>query len=459
MSKYIADKKFYNNVLKISVPIMVQNGISNFVSLLDNIMIGRVGTEQMSGVSIVNQLIFVFYLCIFGAVSGAGILGAQYYGQKNYDGVKKVLRSKLIISFTAMIIAILIFINLGSFLISLYLHDGSATGNLEATLSYGLEYLGVILIGLPFSTIEFSYSSTLRESGETSLPMKASIAAVFINLVLNYLLIYGKFGFPAMGVVGAAIATNIARFIQATIIVIYSHTHTGKYPFMKGMFRNFRIERSILGKTLGLSMPLIFNETLWAAGMAALTSCYSTRGLSVIAALNIQSVIYNIANIMFIAMGDAIAIIVGQMLGKNEIEEGKDAANKIIVMSIFFAVIGGIFMFLISDIFPGIYKTSDEVKSIARTLIIISGCTMPIGALLHSLYFAIRSGGKTLITVLFDSVYLWVIAFPTAYILSRYTDMPIAPLYLTLQLVDLIKVVIGLIIYRSGIWARNITQY
>ena len=124
MSRFIADKKFYKNVMKISVPIMVQNGISNFVSLLDNIMIGRVGTEQMSGVSIVNQLIFVFYLCIFGAVSGAGILGAQYYGQKNYDGVKRVLRSKLIISFTALIIAILVFVNLGSVLISLYLHDG-----------------------------------------------------------------------------------------------------------------------------------------------------------------------------------------------------------------------------------------------------------------------------------------------------------------------------------------------
>lgn len=444
--------------MKISVPIMVQNGISNFVSLLDNIMIGRVGTEQMSGVSIVNQLIFVFYLCIFGAVSGAGILGAQYYGQKNYDGVKKVLRSKLIISFTALIIAILVFVNLGSVLISLYLHDGSATGNLEATLNYGLEYLGMMLFGLPFCTIEFSYSSTLRECGETSTPMKASIAAVFINLVLNYLLIFGKFGFPVMGVVGAAIATNIARFTQAAIIVIYSHTHTGRFPFMKGMFRDFRIGRNIFGKSLRLSMPLIFNETFWAAGMAALTSCYSTRGLSVIAALNIQSVIYNMANIMFIAMGDAIAIIVGQLLGRNEIEEGKDTANKIIAMSIFFALIGGIFMILISGIFPGIYKTSDEVKSIARTIIIISGCTMPIGAILHALYFAIRSGGKTLITVLFDSVYLWVIAFPVAYIISRYTDMPIAPFYLTIQLIDLIKVGMGLAIYRSGIWARNITQ-
>ena len=457
MSKFIGDREFYKNVLKISVPIMVQNGISNFVSLLDNIMIGRVGTEQMSGVSITNQLLFVFYLCIFGAVSGAGILGAQYYGQKNYEGVKSVLRSKFIISLTALIIATAVFLRFGGFLISLYLHDGSATGDLEETLYYGLQYMGVIIIGLPFMTLETCYSSTLRESGETSVPMKASILAVLINLLLNYVLIYGKFGFPVLGVVGAAIATNIARFIQLMAIIIYTGLHSDRYPYLKGLYKSFRIGKGVFAKSFKLSLPLIFNETLWSAGMAALVSCYSTRGLAVVAALNIQSVIYNIANIMFIAMGDAIAIIVGQLLGRNEIEEGKDAANKIIMMSFLMGIISTLFMILISGIFPEMYNTTEEVKKTAQILIILSGSFMPIHAILHTLYFAIRSGGKTLITVLFDCVFLWVVAFPVAYILSYYTTLPIMPLYLICQAVDLIKVLIGFLIYRSGIWARNIT--
>ena len=171
--------------MAIAFPIMIQNGISNFVNLLDNIMIGRVGTEQMSGVSIVNQLMFVFILCLFGTVSGAGILGAQYYGQKNMTGVRDVLRIKLIIASAAMLIAVAVFMFFDTNLISFYLHEGSKEGDLAATLNYGKEYLRIMLIGLPPFAIEMSYSSTLRESGETKVPMRASVLAVFINLVLQ----------------------------------------------------------------------------------------------------------------------------------------------------------------------------------------------------------------------------------------------------------------------------------
>ncbi len=457
MKKLLGTKEFYKKVMLIAVPIMIQNGISNFVNLLDNVMIGRIGTEQMSGVSIVNGLIFVFFLCLFGTVSGAGILGAQYYGQKNYDGVKNVLRIKLIMTFIVMAIVCVLLYAFDDQLISLYLHEGSETGDLAATLNYGKQYLAVILIGLPAVAIEMSYSSTLRESGETKVPMQASVIAVFINLILNYILIFGKFGAPVLGVVGAAIATDIARYIQVAYVVIYSHTHTKKNPYMEGLFKNFHIPGSMFGKALLMGFPLMLNETLWSAGTAALNTCYSTRGLSVVAAINIQSTLYNIFNIMFIAMGDAIAIIVGQLLGAGKIEEGKRTSDKIIAMSVLFAAVGGLLMFFVSGIFPKVYNTTDEVRSIATTLIRIICCVIPIHAFLHAVYFAIRSGGKTVITFLFDSVYLWVIAFPLAYYIAHYTQMPIERMFLTIQLVDLVKVTIGLLIYRSGVWARNIT--
>jgi Na+-driven multidrug efflux pump len=201
----------------------------------------------------------------------------------------------------------------------------------------------------------------------------------------------------------------------------------------------------------------MLNETLWSAGMAAVNTCYSYRGLAVVAALNIQSTIYNIFNIMFIAMGDAIAIIVGQQLGAGEIEEAKDTSVKIIVMSVFFATIGGALMFAVSGVFPQVYKTSDEVRSLAATFIRITVCFMPIHAFLHAVYFTIRSGGKTVITFLFDSVYLWVIAFPFAYVLARFTNIDIRYMFACCQAIDLIKVLVGFLIYKSGIWAKNIT--
>ena len=458
MKKLIGTKEFYKSVMAIAFPIMIQNGISNFVNLLDNIMIGRVGTEQMSGVSIVNQLMFVFILCLFGTVSGAGILGAQYYGQKNMTGVRDVLRIKIIIASAAMLMAVAVFMFFDTQLISFYLHEGSEEGDLAATLFYGKEYLRIMLIGLPPFAIEMSYSSTLRESGETKVPMRASVMAVFINLVLNYILIFGKFGIPALGVAGAAIATVISRYIQAAYVVIWSHRHEITNPYIEGLYKNFKISWNMFLKVFILALPLMLNETLWSAGTAAVNTCYSYRGLAVVAALNIQSTIYNIFNIMFIAMGDAIAIIVGQQLGAGQIKEARETSAKIITMSVFFAAVGGLMMLCVSGVFPKVYNTSDEVRNLASTLIRVIVCFMPIHAFLHAVYFSIRSGGKTFITFLFDSVYLWLISFPFAYFLAHYTGIDIRYMFIACQAIDLIKVMIGFFIYRSGIWARNITE-
>ena len=457
MKKLIGTKKFYASVLAIAFPIMIQNGISNLVGLLDNVMIGRIGTEQMSGVSIVNQLMFVFILCMFGITSGAGILGAQFYGQKNMKGVRDVLRIKIVIAAIALIGAVCIFYFFDKNLISLYLHEGSDAGDLIATLMYGRNYLRTLLWGVPFMAMEMCYSSTLRESGETKVPMRASVMAVFINLVLNYLLIFGKLGLPELGVVGAAIATNISRIIQMIYVVGWTHRHVDNNPYIEGLYKEFKISGAMFAKVFILALPLMLNETLWAGGTAAVNTCYSFRGLSVVAAINIQSTIYNIFNIMYIAMGDSIAIIVGQQLGAGEIEEAKDTSAKIIMMALFFSAVGGLLMIGISDVFPLVYNTTDEVRKLAGTVIRITALFMPVHAFLHAVYFAIRSGGKTVVTFLFDSVYLWIIAFPFAYYLAHFTSLQIKPMFISCQSIDLIKVTVGFIIYKSGIWAQNIT--
>ena len=220
MKKYIGDKHFYRMVLVVVVPIMIQNGITNFVSLLDNIMVGQVGTEQMSGVAIANQLIFVFNLCIFGAVSGAGIFGAQFYGSGDHEGVRDTLRFKLVTSLALFLIAALVFTGAGEQLIRLYLNGEGECVDAEKTLAYGMAYLKIMIPGLlPFVLVQ-SYAGTLRETGEAMLPMKAGIISVMVNLLLNYLLIFGKFGCPKMGAEGAAVATVVARFAEMAIVVV-----------------------------------------------------------------------------------------------------------------------------------------------------------------------------------------------------------------------------------------------
>ena len=160
--------------------------------------------------------------------------------------------------------------------------------------------------------------------------MKAGVTAVLVNLVFNYLLIYGKFGFPELGVQGAAIATVLSRYVEAAIIIIWSHTHTEKMPFAKGLYSTLKVPANLTKKILIKGTPLLLNETLWAAGMAILTQCYSIRGLNVVAAQNIANTINNVFNVVFIALGDSVAIVVGQLLGAGNMKKARDTDNKMI---------------------------------------------------------------------------------------------------------------------------------
>ena len=459
MNKLIGDRKFYGKVLTVAVPIMIQNAITNFVGLLDNIMVGRVGTEQMSGIAIVNQLLLVFNLAIFGALSAAGIFGAQFYGSGDQEGVRHAFRFKLYVSVLLVILGTLVLWFLGEDLILLYLHDeGGTTQSLDAALGYGKSYLLVMLVGLLPFALEEAYASTLRECGETKLPMLAGVVAVFVNLFLNYLLIFGKCGFPKLGVVGAAIATVISRYVQMLIVIVWTHRHTGLLPFAKGLYSSPRIPGGLTLQIILKGLPLMLNEILWAAGMAVLNQCYSLRGLDVIAGLNIATTITNLFNVVFIAMGSAVSIMVGQLLGAGRMEEARDTDTKLIAFSVFSCVGIGAVLMLLAPLFPEMYNTTDQVKSLATGFIRVGAGCMPIFAFMHTTYFTLRSGGKTLITFCFDSVYLWAVSTPLAFVLSRYTALPILTLYLCVQLIDLIKCAIGFVMVKKGIWMNKMVH-
>lgn len=462
LSKFIGNRDFYKMVLVIAVPIMIQNGITNFVSLLDNIMIGQVGTEQMAGVAIVNQLIFVYNLCIFGGVSGAGIFTAQYFGQGNHEGVRQTMRFKLWMVTIITVLTAGLFLGFGTKLISAYLKGDGSSESIAATLVYGEQYLRIMLIGLPAFAMVQIYSSTLRECGKTMLPMKAGIAAVVVNLLFNYILIYGKFGAPALGVRGAAIATVLSRYVEVMITVIGVHGKSrGKnadYAFVSGLYRTLKVPGELTLKVIRKGSPLLFNETLWAAGMAMLTQCYSVRGLNVVAGLNVSNTINNVFNIVFIALGDSVAIIVGQLLGAGKMKEARDTDNKLIAFSVMCCTCVAAVMFVLAPLFPRLYKINDEARLLARYFIMVTALFMPQNAFLHATYFTLRSGGKTIITFLFDSVFIWCVSVVIAFMLSRYTALNVIAVYALVQLGDMIKCIIGFILVKKGIWLQNIVS-
>lgn len=456
--KYFGTKQFYKMTLSIAVPIMIQNGITNFVGLLDNIMVGQIGTEQMSGIAIVNQLLLVFNLAIFGAVSGAGIFTAQFYGKKDHEGVRHTFRFKIYIAVIITLLSILILALFGGNLVEMYLRGEDKGFSVEEALRCGRQYLWIMYFGLLPFAIEQAYVGTLRECGETVVPMIAGIVAVILNLMLNYILIFGKFGCPALGVTGAAFATIISRYVEAAIVMIWTHRHRDKMPFIVGAFSSWKVPGVLTKQIIRRGTPLMVNEVMWAAGIAMINQCYSMSGLDAVAVGNIASTISNIFNISFIAFGDAIAIVVGQHLGAGRFKEAKDTDTKLITFCVVLCMALGVVLYIAAPLFPELYKTTDEVKALAARYLRVSALFMPVWAFMHASYFTLRSGGKTIITFLFDSVYLWVIAFPVAYVLSRYTGMSLIPMYAWVQSIDIIKCVIGFVLVKKGVWINNIVS-
>ena len=456
-NKYI-DTTFFRYVLVLAVPMIIQNAITSFVSFLDNIMVGQVGTEQMSGVAIVNQLIFVFNICIWGGVSGAGIFGTQFYGKGDYEGQKYAFRFKMYACIIIAGIALLLFGFFDTELISLYLSDGGSVGNTALALQYGEQYLRIMMAGLVPFAVSQAYVNTIRETGHTFVPMLASLAAVVTNLVLDYALIFGIFGIPAYGVQGAAIATVAARFVECAIVVLWAHSHLEQNPYLKGAYHGFSVPGHILSGIIKKGTPLMFNEMLWAVGMAVIAQCYAVRGLEVVAAQNISSTISNLFNIVYLQLGGCISIVVGQLLGAGRLEEARDKDNKMIFFCVLCCMGVSLIMIFAGRYFPMIYKTEDSIKELAGRFIMISALVMPLCAFSHASYFTLRSGGKTGITFLFDSVYTWVIVIPLATILAKHTALTIEMVFFFVSFTEIIKVTIGYFMIRSDIWLQNIVK-
>lgn len=454
--RMFGDRDFYAQVVAVVVPIIIQNTVSNVVSLLDNVMVGRVGTLQMSAVAIVNQLLFVFNLCIFGGLAGAGIFATQYAGAHDDKGVRDCFRVKWMIALSMLACALVVMIAFPKRLIGMYLAQETAQADAAATLGFGMDYLTVMLWGLlPFGVSQV-YASTLREVGETRLPMFASVAAILVNLVFNYFLIFGKCGFPELGVTGAAIATVLSRYVETAVIMVYTHMKSHHFGFIRGAYRSLRVPKPLMISILRRGTPLLVNEFLWSSGMAVLLQCYSVRGLDVVAACNIATTVSNLFKVVFLSMGNAVAIMVGQALGANDIERAKNCTWRLMTLSVGSNLIMATLLALFAPAIPNIYNTEPHVRQIATQLIYVVAVMMPAYSFSHCCYFTLRSGGKTIITFLFDSVFTWCVNVPAAWLLAYKTGLGIVPLYFGVQALEMVKVVVGFVLVKKGVWIHNI---
>ncbi len=450
------DRSIYKNAVLLAVPMMVQSAIANAVVLVDNLMVGSLGTESITGVSITAQLLFVFNLAIFGGLSGPGIYGAQYYGSGDREGFRQVFRLKFWIALLVTFAGLFIFHFGGEALIKMYLTGTSGTFDVALTLQEGLTYLQIMMIGLiPFALTQV-YAGSFREMNKSFPPMVAGIFSVFIDILFNYLLIYGKWIFPRLGVTGAAIATVLSRFVELFFIAVWRKAKAGEFPYLDGVYQTLRISLSWAKPILVKSAPIFVNEFLWAGGLAALTQCYSSKGLAIVAGMNISNVLCNLLNVVFVNLGAAIGILEGQFLGAREFDLARESSIRLTWFCGAACIGLTVILIGLSGIFPMAYRTTPEVRSLATMFIIITALFFPVQGLLNALYFIVRSGGKTMITFAFDSIFSWCVSVPLAYVLCHFSPLSILAIVAIVQAADLIKVIIGFILVKKGVWITNL---
>ena len=258
--KLIGPASFYKTLLALAIPIMIQNGITNFVNMLDNIMVGSLSAPEMTAVAVCNQLFFVFNLCVFGMVSGAGIFGSQFFGKEDFEGLKHTFRFKILSCSLLAALCIFLFLFFGKNMVMLYLTGEGSPEDIAATIEYAKQYISIMVIGFIPVAITQSFSSTLRETGRTRLPMYASLAAVIVNLTFNYLLIYGSLGFPRLGVKGAAIATVLGQIV-AMFLAILLHHKCNKEVILDYK-RIFRPDFKTIGAIYSVALPSIVMQSI-----------------------------------------------------------------------------------------------------------------------------------------------------------------------------------------------------
>ena len=447
MRSFIGDRHFYKRLFAISLPIVLQQLLTSSLQLIDNLMVGDLGELAIGSVSVVNQLYFVIILITFGALGGAGIFTAQYFGSKEEEKLKQTFRFKLIVALLLVILSIVVFSVLGEYLIGFFTEN-------QVTIAGGMDYLNIVKWSMLPWAFSIAISTTFREIGTTKPLLWITLGAIITNTVLNYLLIFGNFGFPNLGIEGAAYATLASRVVEFLLMFVLL-IRKGKI-FNTKIKDVFKIDALILKAIIIMALPLLLNEFFWSMGQTMFLQSYSTRGDSALAAMNITNAISQLVFVTFGGIGTGIAVMVGNTLGMNQLEVAKDNAKKVIAFAVAFAFVTGMMLFILSFFILDLYDITETTKRIAANNIRINAIFIPVYSFNVSMYFTLRAGGDTRSTMMMDSGYMWVVQVPLIFILARVTNLNVIMLFLIVQLLELPKSVFALSRYKKENWVRNL---
>jgi putative MATE family efflux protein len=449
IKQWFGDAAFYQRLFALSLPLVLQQLITASIQIVDNVMVGQLGETAIGAVGVVNQLFFVVIISSFGVMSGSTIYMAQYFGAKNQDKLQQTFHFTILAALGVGLVSFLLFTFADELLIGVF------TQNVETTL-LSMEYIAIIRYGLFAFAISIAISSSLRVVGITKPILWISIITIVLNTLLNGLLIFGLFGLPALGVAGAAIATLIARVIEALLSIWYL---IRRQTIFKLVLRKlFTIEFGVVKAVVIIGLPLLLNEFFWSMGQTTFLYAYSTRGDSALAAMNVTNTISQITFVMFQAIGTAAAVFVGNKLGENSLDEAEANAKRLILVATVLALLVGLIQFALSFVVLDLYSVSAITKEAAQFNIRVNAMFVPLYTMNVTIFFIIRSGGDTLSTFLMDSGFMWVIAVPIALSLAFFTTLPITWMFLLIQGTEFLKVSFAFSRFFQRRWIKNLAN-
>ena len=443
------DRKFYKTMLVLALPIVAQNLILSSLNLVDNIIIGGLNAAAIASVGLANQYFFLLNLVLFGICSGSSIFIAQFWGNRDIKNIKRVLGLSLITGVTASAIFTVLGLIFPRQILKLFSNDADV-------IKMGSDYLRVIVFSYVLSAVSFSYSFALRSIRQVKTPMYVSAIALVINTFLNFSLIYGMFGLPRLGIRGSAIGTLIARTVEMTLLLFI--VYKNKLPIAASFNELLDLPREFVKRFYKVTSPVILNETVWALGVSVYSVVYAHMGTDVIASTTISSTVERIIWVIFLGLGNACAIMIGNKIGEGKEEEIFLYAKRFIVINPLSAAVMGVVVYFISPVFLMAYNISPTVLEYARKNLIVFSIFLAFRAFnFTSIVGILRSGGDTTFSLLMDLGGVWLVGVPMAYLGGILLKLPIYYVYAMVSCEEVFKVILGLSRILSKKWINNLT--
>ncbi|HEX2937640.1 MAG TPA: MATE family efflux transporter [Ruminiclostridium sp.] len=451
MSTYIVqEKQFYKQLITITVPIALQNLISFGLNMVDTIMLGSLGEAQISASSIANQPYFIFTVFMFGLASGASVLTAQYWGKGDTSAISRILTIAIKASVLCSLffgIAVLIF---SDNVIGIYTKD-------REVIVLGSQFLHIIGFSYILSAISTTYLYILRSVENVRIPLLINFISFTVNVVLNWILIFGKFGFPAMGIKGSAAATLTARATELIFTLIFAFKFDKRLRVKVTDF--LKMDKMLLRDFLHYSLPVVVNETLWALGISMQSVVIGHISSEAVAANSIAGVIQRLSTVLIFGLANFAAIAVGKQIGAGNVQKAKKYASTLLVLSVVLGIVSSAFILLVRVPFLSIYNVSGVTKRYAleimavyafSTLFMCFNSTNIIGVL--------RGGGDTRFAMYTDLMTLWLISLPLGFAAGLIFKFPLPIVFLMLTIDEPFKLLVGLPRFKSDKWIKNVTR-